>query len=103
MAKTITIIDNTAVKETAKDTIEYLGQNIPNPFSNSTSIPYYVPYGSKGVMQIHSAAGALVAEYGLQEGKQMLEVSMKELKTGTYFYSLVIDGEMKGSRRMVVE
>ena len=103
VAKTITIIDNTAVKETAKDTIEYLGQNIPNPFSNTTVIPYYVPFGTRGVMQIHSAAGALVGEYGLQEGKQTLEVSMKEFRAGTYFYSLVIDGVVKGSRRMVVE
>ena len=39
VAKSITIIDNTAVKEMAKDTMEYLGQNIPNPFSNSTTIP----------------------------------------------------------------
>lgn len=79
------------------------GQNTPNPFSNSTSIPYYVPYGTKGVMQIQSAAGVLVGEYGLQEGKHTLEVSMKEFRAGTYFYSVFIDGEMKGSRKMVFE
>ena len=103
VAKTITIIDNTAVKETAKDTVEYLGQNVPNPFNHSTSIPYYVPFGSKGVLQIHNAAGGLVAEYQLQEGKQALEVSMKDFKARTYFYSIVIDGEKKGSRKMVLE
>ena len=52
-------------------------------------------------MQIHNAVGPLVAEYSLQEGKHTLEVSMKAFKAGAYFYSLVIDGEVKVSRKMI--
>ncbi|MDD3877816.1 MAG: PKD domain-containing protein [Bacteroidales bacterium] len=103
VSKTITIIDNTAVEESGKDTIEYLGQNIPNPFSNSTSIPYYVPYGSIGLLQIHNTNGELINEYELQQGHNSLEISMASYKAGVYFYSIVIDGWVKGSKRMVVE
>ncbi|MDD3875831.1 MAG: PKD domain-containing protein [Bacteroidales bacterium] len=103
VSKTITIIDNTAVEESGNDTIEYLGQNIPNPFSNSTSIPYYVPYGSIGLLQIHNTNGELINEYELQQGHNSLEISMASYKAGVYFYSIVIDNERKQTKRMLVE
>lgn len=100
---TITIVDDTGIKDNKEDTVEYLGQNIPNPFDNSTAIPYYVPYGSKGFLQITDAKGELVDEYALQQGKNKLTISLEYLKAGTYFYSIVIDGKVMQTKKMVLE
>lgn len=100
---TITIVDDVGIKDNKSDSTEYLGQNIPNPFDNSTIIPYYVPQGSRGFLQITDAKGELVDEYALQQGKNKLTVSLEYLKAGTYFYSIVIDGKVKQTRKMILE
>jgi len=103
VSKTITIIDNTAIKETKTQKTEYLGQNIPNPFTNTTIIPYFVPAGSKGFLQITDTKGELIDEYALQQGHNKLEISMKTYTAGVYLYSIVIDGVVRDSKRMVGE
>lgn len=95
--------DEETLLELSNDTAFFLGDNIPNPFDNTTSIPYYVPFGSKGFLQITDAKGKLIDEYALQQGKNKLEVSLEYLKAGTYFYSIIIDGIIKASKKMILE
>lgn len=99
---TITIIDDTGIKNNS-DSLSFLGQNIPNPFDNTTSIPYYLPYGSKGFLQITDTKSELVDEYALQQGKNSLIVYLKNLKAGTYFYTILIDGKAMQTRKMVLK
>lgn len=99
----ITIVDDTGIKNNENDTTEYLGQNIPNPFDNNTTIPYYVPSGSKGFLQITDVKGELVDEYSLQQGKNTLTVSLEYLKAGTYFYTILIDGKAMQTKKMMLE
>jgi len=103
VSKNITIVDVTALEEAEAKETEYLGQNIPNPFSNTTVIPYYVPQGSMGFLQIHNSKGEFISEYALQQGNNRLEISMGSYKAGVYLYSIVIDNERKQTKRMVVE
>ena len=103
VSKTITIVDVTSTQEPKAKETEYLGQNIPNPFSNTTVIPYYVPYGSSGLLQIHNTKGEFINEYALQQGNNRLDISMGSYKAGVYLYSIVIDNERKGTKRIVVE
>jgi hypothetical protein len=98
---TITIVDDVGIKDNKNDSLEYLGNNIPNPFDNSTTIPYYIPNGSKGTMQITNTKGELVDEYSLLQGKNELNVSIQKLTPGTYFYSIIINGEKKETRKMI--
>lgn len=101
---TLTVIKpSTGLTEVSNVKIEYLWQNIPNPFDNSTTIPYYVPFGSKGFLQITDAKGELIDEYALQQGKNTLNVSLEYLKAGTYFYSIIIDLVMKGTKKMMLD
>jgi PKD repeat protein len=100
---TVTIVDDAGIKENKNDSIEYLGNNIPNPFNNTTTIPYYVPNGSKGSLQITDANGKLVKEYALQQGKNTLEVTLKNFNAGTYFYSIVIDGKDMQTKKMILQ
>jgi trimeric autotransporter adhesin len=95
--------ENVGIHEIITDKTEYLWQNIPNPFNNTTSIPYYVPDGSKGVMQIMDANGKHVKEFVLQHGKNDLDVSLENLKSGIYFYSIKIDGKIMQTKKMMLE
>lgn len=81
-----------------------LSQNVPNPFSYDTEIHISLP---------ESAKTASVIIYNL-EGKQLKsipvqafgEVSVKiqgsDLKPGIYLYSLMVDGALVDSKRMVM-
>lgn len=100
---TITVVKPTGINEVSNVNTEYLWQNIPNPFKNTTTIPYYVPNGSKGFLQITDAKGELVDEYALQQGKNKIEISLNGFKAGTYFYSMVIDGVIKQTKKMIVQ
>jgi len=91
------------IEETQTDKTEYLWQNIPNPFDKTTSIPYYVPPGSKGTMQIVDANGKLLKEYNLLQGKNKLDISLEQLKAGVYYYSVFIDGVKKKTLKMVIQ
>ena len=93
---------NTSVEEKKKE-IEYLGNSIPNPFNNSTQIPYFIPKGSKAVLEIHNTKGELIKTYNLTEGRDKLQVSLTEYSSGIYFYTLTIDdGRIIRHKKMIL-
>jgi hypothetical protein len=97
----MTII-NTGISEEQKDETIYLWQNIPNPFDNTTSIPYYVPSGNIGTLQIVDETGKPIKEYKLLQGKNKLDISLSHLKSGVYYYSIFINGVKKQTLKMIV-
>ncbi|MGB3948845.1 MAG: T9SS type A sorting domain-containing protein [Bacteroidia bacterium] len=93
---------NTSVEE-KKNEIEYLDNNIPNPSNNSTQIPYFLPIGSKAVLEIHNSKGELIKTYSLTEGSNKLQISLAEYSNGIYFYTLTIDeGRIIRHKKMVL-
>lgn len=95
--------DDTAVNE-KKNEVEYLGNNIPNPFNNSTQIPYFVPTGSTGILNVVDMRGELVKSYSLTEGHNQLEILLNEYSRSVYFYSLSIDeGRIVRNKKMVLD
>lgn len=94
--------DNTSVKE-KKSEVEYLGNNIPNPFNNSTFIPYFVPTGSKATLKIYGSNGEPIKTYIVSEGSNKLQVSLAEYSNGLYFYTLTIDdGRIIRHKKMIL-
>jgi len=84
-------------------TIAKLEQNIPNPFSNTTTINYYLP-ANKGTAYInfYSAAGAVLKSVKLSTaGKGTINVKADELPSGAYQYALVVDGKIIDRKQMV--
>lgn len=82
-----------------------LKQNAPNPFSENTTIEYSLPRGfNTATINISNAQGALMRKVALPqvEGAGMLNIKAKELAPGEYVYTLVVDGKVIDTKKMVL-
>lgn len=87
----------------------YLGQNMPNPFSQSTEITYYLPESGKVGFKVFNAFGqeVLSIEDNQQDkGNHTLQLNQDMLPAGVYFYQISVSGKSDGykaTKRMVIE
>lgn len=81
-----------------------LDQNIPNPFSNETVIKYTLPTTvSNASMVVYDLSGKQVASFPLTEkGTSSITITSEKLAAGIYIYSIMADGKIADSKRMVV-
>ena len=80
-----------------------LEQNIPNPFKNSTSIRYALPaHFSSAEIIIEDQNGKQLRRVNVNAGKGVLNVDATALSPGTYSYSLIVDGRLTASKKMVL-
>lgn len=94
-------------KETTTDeeTIEaVLYQNQPNPFSTDTKIAYQLPLTTKkAALYVYDMNGLQVAEYPIMSfGEGFVIVSAGALDAGMYLYSLIADGQIVDTKRMIL-
>lgn len=83
-----------------------LDQNVPNPFAEQTTITYKLTEGvQKAQMLFYNIEGKLIQSVPLANaaGQGQINVFANDLSTGVYTYTLVVDGEIKGTKRMVKE
>lgn len=83
----------------------WLGQNIPNPFEGTTTIPYYIPSGvGRAELVIRDMVGRELRRVELAERGThgQLTVEMRLLGSGTYEYALVLDGHLAAVRQMTL-
>jgi hypothetical protein len=83
----------------------WLGQNIPNPFAGTTTIPYYVPAGvSRAELVVRDVGGRELRRLELAErgahGQVVLEMGL--MGSGTYEYALVLDGRVVAVKQMTL-
>lgn len=82
-----------------------IGQNIPNPFTDETTIHYFIPAGDRnGLLEVLSLEGKVVYKEVLPEGVPG-EVNIRKgtLAAGTYFYRLRTQGGLTQPQKMVVQ
>ncbi len=81
-----------------------LEQNVPNPFSASTYIKYYLPSTANGGWLIISdMKGQTLRQYNIAQtgfGKQT--IAPAEFAQGTYNYSLYVDGKLVDTKQMIL-
>ncbi|MDP9962091.1 T9SS type A sorting domain-containing protein [Chryseobacterium lathyri] len=89
--------------ETSLD-VAKLAQNVPNPTKHETSIGYYLPKSAKTAsIEVYNISGQLVKSLPLRErGNGTIILSGSELQSGTYVYTMTIDGKVTGSKKMVI-
>lgn len=82
-----------------------LGQNKPNPFSNSTTIEVCIPEDvQKAFIYVYDLQGKKVEQVDITaRGKQNIQLTSANLADGMYLYSLIADGKVIETRRMIVE
>ena len=81
-----------------------LAQNVPNPFTENTTIPYNIPRGfNTAALIISDQAGRTIKQIMLSKtGKGIIKINATELRAGTFSYSIVVDGKTVDSKKMIV-
>jgi len=81
-----------------------LGQNVPNPFNENTSIAYYLPSTVKNAsINVYTTDGQNLTHFdALPTGRGSVTVSSGVLAPGAYLYNLVADGKQIDSKWMIV-
>lgn len=89
---------------TANLTTISLQQNTPNPFSGATVIAYNIPENSKSAqLVIKDLNGKTLSTMALQPGKRgSVNVDGTMLSSGTYNYSIIVNGKVIATKKMVV-
>ncbi|MBS1601096.1 MAG: T9SS type A sorting domain-containing protein [Bacteroidetes bacterium] len=83
----------------------WLGDNHPNPATSSTTIDYSLPQGvSAATCQVYSLDGKLMSSIVLpaNAGKSQTQLSTSQLSAGIYMYSLIVNGKVLDTKKLVV-
>lgn len=80
-----------------------LDQNVPNPFAESTVINFNIPTDfTKAQILFNAADGKVIKVVNVTEkGEGHLNVFANDLSNGMYSYSLIIDGKVVATKKMV--
>lgn len=82
----------------------YIKQNAPNPFSNETTIEYYIAEKNTAAsILVFDMNGKLLKTYKLNgSGQGNLVISGNELTPGMYYYSLIINNKEIDTKKMIL-
>ena len=88
----------------ADSLVPSLSQNTPNPFNTDTRVAYYLPETvSQAAIYIYDMQGAQKSVYSLTErGNAVVTINGGSLNAGMYLYSLIADGKLVDTKRMVL-
>ena len=80
-----------------------LNQNVPNPFAEQTQISFSIPETvKKAQIHFYDVNGKLINSVEIQErGLGQLNVFANDLSTGMYSYTLVADGQIVATKKMM--
>lgn len=82
-----------------------ISQNLPNPCSNSTTINFSIAQPGEVSIHVTDLTGRklLKATRGFRPaGDGYIKLDISGLKTGIYYYSLLIDGQLLQTRKMLI-
>lgn len=81
-----------------------LGQNAPNPFSSNTVITYHIPANMRTAsLTIASISGQILKKISITgKGYGQTVIAAGSLASGTYIYSLIVNGEKADTKQMIL-
>ncbi len=103
--RTKRITDYTGVgTQTINQSVFYMGQNTPNPSTNSTMIGYRIPQSGEVIFRIHNMNGQILYNKVIQseQGYQSIEINTSALSSGIYMYSMEFNGQ-RITKRMSIK
>ncbi len=98
--KTITILDNTGIKDFNAGNLNF--KLYPNPSDNSFTIEAYIAADDKGIIKIYGLKGQLLKKLVLKKGSNKTMVHTLGWRKGIYVCNLVINGKVVKSEKMVL-
>lgn len=80
-----------------------LNQNVPNPFAEQTTITYFIPDEvKKAQIFFYDTKGTILKIVDVEEkGAGQLNVFAEDLSSGNYTYTLIADGRIVETKKMV--
>ncbi|KAA5532115.1 T9SS type A sorting domain-containing protein [Taibaiella lutea] len=81
-----------------------MDQNVPNPFSTETVISFNLPNQiGNAYMTVYDLSGRQIKTLPISKrGASSITITSDQLEAGMYIYSIVADGKIVDSKRMVV-
>lgn len=94
----------TLMSENMETDIISLSQNKPNPFSDKTTIRLSIPENiTKAILCIYDMNGTQIKQIEMSErGQFSQDISSTGLENGMYLYSLIADGKLISTKRMII-
>ncbi|MDR0438350.1 MAG: tail fiber domain-containing protein [Bacteroidales bacterium] len=92
-------------QQTTTNVVHALHQNIPNPFNSATTITYQLAENATNAkICIYNLTGKQLQCYNLPttQGENAVEVRASSLQSGMYLYSLIVDGKLIDTKRMIL-
>ncbi len=83
-----------------------LGKNVPNPFSNQTSIHYFLPSNGKVSLKVYDQLGnevAVLVNEIQSKGTKEVIFNPNKLSPGLYYYTLTFDGKQLTNKMVLAE
>ena len=81
-----------------------LEQNIPNPFSDRTTIKYQLPEDvTKASLIIFDMNGGVKKDFPLTQNKGEINVTASQIGKGLFIYSLVQNGQILETKKMIIQ
>jgi hypothetical protein len=78
-------------------------QPFPNPSGDKVKITFTLPNGAKeGELTLYSVEGKKVKSYKVDDRFGFIMLDNSELKTGVYYYNIIVDGVVSSTQKMVV-
>ena len=96
------LCENVETISTLKDE-PFLGQNTPNPFANTTVIPYYLPEGVQNAMiEVYNSNSNVVYKFvNLKTGHGSVQINHQGVNGEVLYYRLIIHGEVFKVLKMI--
>jgi hypothetical protein len=97
----------TSVEDNKPSANEFnLGQNIPNPFRNATTISYQIPDDGFVSLKVYNVIGSEVAalvDSKQTRGSHTVDFSSNDLTSGVYYYTLRYNNQVKTNKMFLIK
>lgn len=83
---------------------EFLFQNVPNPFQNTTTIKFSIPKKINGnfFIKIYKISGEELMSFSIKKEDTQIEIDASRLVNGVYNYGLVANNELIKMKQMII-
>ncbi len=79
-----------------------LAQNVPNPFTSSTTIKYSIPANNVAMIAVFDLNGKMLLQFPELRGSAQITINGSTLQAGMYLYSLLVNGQEIITKKMIL-